>query len=1014
MTLTISIRSIIINNSLKHLYLISVSCIYIFRELNGLPMKKLLYLHIVIALAISMIFISFKNGINYLPEKPKTWFPAYDFDAAAFKTASREFGPFTRWWWPGNDVTSPELKREVQMFADNGFAGVEIQPLVMGLDFKNEEQNSRVFSWDSPSFFEHLKDVMEQARVSKITVDMNAGTGWPLGGAFFDPKKSMKTLVVSDTSLNGGQLFNGNLPPPDQHVVKSTGMFMMTKNEVENDWAIVKSVIGARVVKQTEKQTVLDPASLINLTAQIKNNHLTWKVPSDGTWKLVVTWDIPSGEKPSLAASSKTNYVIDHLDTAVVNDAYNYLLGPRTGLTTYYGNPMRAVFNDSYEFHVDRLVSPDLVEVFKTINGYDIVPFLSSVFQKGYDHPTYLAAMYPGAKPPFIFDEKENWRIMYDYDAAVNEVFKNNFIKTSDRWMKAHGLLHRTQAYGFPTDLIGNAGAADIPEAEQLFAEGSEGYLKLVSSGAHLNNHPVVTQESFVSIYRAEMTTPQKIKIWADKSLACGINQLIYHGTPYKYNHGEFGAEGWNTWSSPYNPFINFSTGMNESDPFWKDIKTINQYLARCQYALRSGKPKTDVLIYTPFIDFTEDQIALNPEEILNRGYFKGVEPDITGSGVFEAPNTSIHAWYTSLWKIVNELESKGITWEFVNDASLKKAGLANGQIRIEGNSYQALILANLPYMNLKTAERVNGLSKLGMKIWFVGELPKMQPSYYNYKVNDIFLKKLIEESARQSGAVLVKDELPVSLIEQEIAFSNPVHFSRQITRQMHDGSELKFIWNKSDQWQTISLSTGKHFSGSYWMNTENASIEKNNGSTSVYHLPPYGSVIFYASKNKSIAASLLSAPAPIENNASPLLQIEKWDFRVGDQELKNMPLTDWREKDSLKYKSGEGIYNGTFHLDQVIPGKHYFIDLGSVYFTATVMLNGKEAGRRIFAPYSLEITNLLRIGENNIEIRVVTTRRNGFTGEALKNNPFYAQFKGKENILMPSGLVGPVTIKIL
>jgi len=100
--------------------------------------------------------------------------------------------------------------------------------------------------------------------------------------------------------------------------------------------------------------------------------------------------------------------------------------------------------------------------------------------------------------------------------------------------------------------------------------------------------------------------------------------------------------------------------------------------------------------------------------------------------------------------------------------------------------------------------------------------------------------------------------------------------------------------------------------------------------------------------------------------------------------------------------------------MDQVIPGKHYFIDLGRVYFTASVMLNGKEAGRRIFAPYSLEITNLIRIGENNIEIRVTTTRRNGFTGEALKNNPFYKQFQGKEKILMPSGLVGPVTIKIL
>ena len=975
-------------------------------------MKKTLFFHIVIALAICIIAISFKKVSNGPPEKSKPWFPEYDFNAAVFKTAPKEFGPFTRWWWPGNDVTSPELQREVQMFADNGFAGVEIQPLIMGLNFKSEEQNARVFSWDSPSFFEHLKAVMEQARKSKITVDMNGGTGWPLGGSFFDPRKSMKTLVVSDTSLNGGQLYDGSLPPPDQHLGKP--LRGEEKNKVENDWAIIKSVIAARVVKQTEKQTILDPVSLVNLTAQVQNNHLSWTAPADGSWKIIVTWDIPSGEKPSLAASSKTNYVIDHLDSSVVKDTYDYLLGPRTGLPEYYGNPLRAVFNDSYEFHADRLISPDLIEVFKKINGYDIVPYLASVYQKGYDNPTYIAAQYPGAVPPFVFNENENWRIMYDYDNTVNEVFKNNFIKTSDRWMQVHGLLHRTQAYGFPIDLIGSAGSADIPEAEQLFAEGSEGYLKLVTSGAHLYNHPVVTQESFVSIYRAEMTTPQKIKIWADKSFACGINQLIYHGTPYKYNNGEFGAEGWNTWSSPYTRFINFSSGMNESDPFWKDIKTVNQYITRSQYALRSGKPKTDVLIYTPFINFTEDQIALNPEEILYRGYFKGVEPNITGSGVFEAPKSKINEWYTKLWKIVNELESKGITWEFVNDESLKKAGLAAGQIRINGNSYQALILANLPYMNLKTAERVNGLSKLGMKIWFIGDLPKMQPSYYNYEINDLFLKKLIEESARQSGAIFVKDELPDTSIQQDIVFTKPTSFTRQITRLMSDGSELKFIWNKSDQWQTISLRTGTHFTASYWMNPEKSNIEKNNGTTAVYQLAPYGSVLFYASKNTLLVSSLLSPPALTENSAIELLQITNWNIQVGDQRLNNNALIDWRENDSLKYKSGEGIYNASFQMDKIIPGSHYFIDLGKVYFTATVLINGKDAGRRIFAPYSLEITSLIQSGENIVEIRVTTTRRNGFTGEALKKNPLYAQFNGKENILMPSGLVGPVIIKLL
>jgi hypothetical protein len=48
----------------------------------------------------------------------QNWFPYFDFDPAVFKKPSRSFGPFTRWWWPGNDVTNEELRREIKLFAE--------------------------------------------------------------------------------------------------------------------------------------------------------------------------------------------------------------------------------------------------------------------------------------------------------------------------------------------------------------------------------------------------------------------------------------------------------------------------------------------------------------------------------------------------------------------------------------------------------------------------------------------------------------------------------------------------------------------------------------------------------------------------------------------------------------------------------------------------------------------------------------------------------------------------------
>jgi predicted TIM-barrel fold metal-dependent hydrolase len=157
--------------------------------------------------------------------KEVAWFPSYDFDVDTFQKAPREFGPFTRWWLPGNDITNEELQREIKMLAENGFAGVEVQPLTMGLNPNNpKEQVDRVFSWDTPSFYDHLKAIMEQAKQSQVIVDMNGGSGWPLGGSFFDPNESMRTLAVSDTAVQGGQTFNGPVPKLDLSQPKLEGM----------------------------------------------------------------------------------------------------------------------------------------------------------------------------------------------------------------------------------------------------------------------------------------------------------------------------------------------------------------------------------------------------------------------------------------------------------------------------------------------------------------------------------------------------------------------------------------------------------------------------------------------------------------------------------------------------------------------------------------------------------------------------------------------------------------------
>ncbi|MEP6926399.1 MAG: glycosyl hydrolase [Ginsengibacter sp.] len=979
--------------------------------------KIMFILLIVLLIAEASISQSTQKKIFSHSRKQRNWFPYFNFNASTFKNVPHEFGPYTRWWWPGNDVTDSELQREIKMFAESGFAGVEIQPLTMGINPKAPQaQLNRVYSWDTPSFYKHVKAVMEQAKKYDITVDMNGGSGWPLGGPQVAPKESMLTLTYSDTIVAGGKTISINLPKQltdySKIIIFDT---LHLYSYIDPGLAKLQAVVTAQILDKKDDQTFLDPESVIDITSHVINNKLNFKTPQGGNWVIIVFWEIPDGQKPTLIASRNPGLVANYFDSAQIIKSYEHLFGKRTGLQQYYSKPFRAVFNDSYEFRTDRHYADNFLSFFQQRRGYNIIPRLAANLEKGYNNNA-ASFLFPNAKSNFVFSNEDR-RLQYDYDVTVGELLQQQFINSSNNWMQHRGLLHRTQAYGVKTDVIASSGSAAIPEAEQLFAKGSEGFIKLVTSGAHLYNRPVVTQESFVFFGGSEMITPQKIKILSDKSFTNGINQIIYSGSPYKYKTSDYGKDGWNTWSTPYSGF-DFSANINESFPYWKYIKDINLYIARSQYAIRSGQPHTDVLIYFPFADFTQEDLVENPKEVLVSGYFKGVEPVTILNNAEKINLTTKQKWFTKVWKTINILNASGITWDWINDASLQTAIADHGKINIRGNKYQALLLINAPYIQLASAKQILVLSHKKIKILVIGEPPAKQPGFFNYKENDRKTIQLIMQSLNGKNSKHITDTNSLNSwienIEQKIKFNSIYSFTHTIEREMKDGSLLRFIWNQSPQWQSISLSTDAVYRNNYWLDpAKNYIINAVNDIASdkgyTYLLPPYGSIIFYASKNK-FAEKLLNTNTLDINNAKQIIRIDKWDIKAGNSEVKNSSLFDWRSNEAFKYQSADGIYTASFEFDKKSK-KNYFIDLGTVYFTAELKLNNKYAGKIIWEPFQLDITSLLKKGKNNLEIKIIPTQRNEFIHEAITGNKNYEQFKGKENTLMPAGLLGPVKI---
>lgn len=98
---------------------------------------------------------------------------------------------------------------------------------------------------------------------------------------------------------------------------------------------------------------------------------------------------------------------------------------------------------------------------------------------------------------------------------------------------------------------------------------------------------------------------------------------------------------------------------------------------------------------------------------------------------------------------------------------------------------------------------------------------------------------------------------------------------------------------------------------------------------------------------------------------------------------------------------------------------KDVFIDLGNVGVIASVKINGKTIGTTWIAPFQLNATDAIKEGLNTIEVEVVNVWRNRITGDKLLPESDRTTWLLVDGItpdeeLIPSGLLGPVTIQTL
>lgn len=919
------------------------------------------------------------------------------FDPSSFQNPPLNYGPFTRWWWPGNDVTKEEIKREIQLFASNHFGGVEIQPFSLVFPTKGQGRSERIMSYDTPAYYENIKYTLQEAEKASITVDLTNGSGWPPGGSHILKEDNNLSLEYGITAvpMNSNKLIK--IPRASYGDDKS---------------AKLVKLLAARITQDTSsinKSFILDPKSTRDITTHIKDSTFHYHT-SDRQVIAIAFWSVPTMEKPMIIAKRDPGFVFNHFDSTKVRKNYDYLFGDRTGLKPYFGKSLRAIFNDSYEFKANRHFSDDFITQFRINRGYDISSYLPANMWFGYNN-MYARMEKPGAKPMFVFSDQD-WRLRYDYDLTLSDLLGKHFLQASKDWTESRGLVHRTQAYGLNMDIIGSAGLASIPEVEtMLFSKGSENGYKLITSGGHLYNKPIISAESGVYFHRAYMTTPQKLKLTIDKLLSSGVNQLIYHGTPYRYYPEGYPKEGWFPF---YNSAlgINFSSNLNENNPFWKYIGSLNRYVQRAQYVLRSGKPNADVLIYYPFLNYSES--SFNNKEVLISGVMK-TEPSLPIENKHLSYSRDVdQKWLEEIMPFIDKLNAKGITWDWINDASIQEMEInANKKLDVRGNLYQSIVLFDLPYIQLKSAKKLNRLSKQGASLLTIGNLPKIQPSFLNYKKNDKITEKEIKMMTKSVNTFRIETLNDIG--KWEASISTPISYYgvnenlRQIRRKLDESSYAQFIWNESDQWTKVLINNVSSEKNGYWMNADDGTIIKAILKDGIYgfDLGPFSSIIFLSTSVDFPAKNFDDDFSPEKSKV--ITNVSKWNIETGDFTKLDTLLFDWKENKDLKYNSKPTLYKSTFEIESVESNSKYYLDLGEVLYSADVVINGKFVGSSIYKPFNLDITSFIKPGNNTISVTVTNAAYNDFVGQAENGEKVFKKLKGEST--MSAGLLGPVII---
>jgi alpha-L-rhamnosidase len=689
-------------------------------------------------------------------------------------------------------------------------------------------------------------------------------------------------------------------------------------------------------------------------------------------------------------------------------DALRRYLAPfEKPFATFPRELVRGQFHDSFEYYFASW-TPKFAEVFQQMHGYDVQKYAADL----------LAA--PGAAT--TLDAETLRRAKSDFRETLARLHLD-YLRTWVEWSHERGFIVRNQSHGAPGNVLDLYANADIAETE-IF--GSTPFpipglrraddevrhdqdlpealvIRTASSAGHVIGHNLSSSESCTWLRDHWKVSLAYTKPEIDRLFTNGINHVFYHGTVFSPQDAKW--PGWLFYAS---------TQFNPNNTWWDDFSALNAYVGRVQSILQGGKPDNDILIYWPIADIWDSP----------------TDPLMKQLGVHDVK------WLLDqpAGKIARTLMDRGYSFDYISDTQLQQTKVEAGALVTPGSRYKVIVVPATRRMPVATIQQLALLAQAGAKVVFE-KLPEDVPGLGNLERRRAEFKTAL---ARINTASVHGDVVAALMqhgASREAIADSGVTFIRRATAAGHDYFFSNLTAKKQDGWVQLGVTAGSAAILDPLTGRSGLATLRNGAGdrTEIYlQLAPGESLVL---RTQRARVSSGARWANVENAGAPVALAGPWkiEFLKGGPELPpalaTTELKSWTDLGGVEAKRFGGTARYRLEFDApTAKADDWLLDLGDVRESARVRLNGRDVATAWSIPFQIRIGAFLKPGRNVLELEVTNLAANRIRDMDGANDPArkvewkimreinfvninYQPFDASKWAIMPSGLLGPLTL---